>query len=98
MSLLGTGLVDAVVANLGEVEAALRHYQGEPLVIAAPAGIDDAPVLATVPACADVIPVFERAVSQLTANERKAIRTAWLPNQPRHPPSASPCAGWCRPR
>ncbi len=90
LSLLGTGLVDAVVANLGEVEAALRHYQGEPLVIAAPAGIDDAPVLATVPACADVIPVFERAVSQLTANEREAIRTAWLPNQPRHPPSASP--------
>lgn len=90
LSLLGTGLVDAVVANLGEVEAALRHYRGEPLVIAAPAGIDDAPVLATVPACADVIPVFERAVSQLTANEREAIRTSWLPNQPRHPPSASP--------
>lgn len=87
-----------MVANLGEVEAALRHYQGEPLVIAAPAGIDDAPVLATVPACADVIPVFERTVSQLTANEREAIRTSWLPNQPRHPPSASPCAGWCRPR
>ncbi len=90
LSLLGTGLVDAVVANLGEVEAALRSYQGEPLVIAAPTGIDDAPVLATVPACAEVITVFEQAASQLSANEREAIRTAWLPDQPRHPSSASP--------
>jgi two-component system, NarL family, sensor histidine kinase EvgS len=90
LSLLGTGLVDAVVANLAEVESALRRYQGDPLVIAAPAGIDDALVLATVPACAEVVSAFEQAVSQLTDRERRAIRTAWMPDQPRPQGSTSP--------
>ncbi|HEL4236910.1 TPA: response regulator [Stenotrophomonas maltophilia] len=90
LSLLGTGLIDAVIANLGEVEAALRRYQGDRLVIAAPAGFNDALVLATVPACAGVIPDFEHAMSQLTDTQRDAIRTAWLPDRPRNPPSSSP--------
>lgn len=90
LSLLGTGLVDAVIANLGEVEAALRRYQGDPLVVAAPAGIDDALVLATVPACADVISGFDHAVSRLTGTQREAIRAAWLPAVPRNQASSSP--------
>ncbi len=90
LSLLGTGLVDAVVANLGEVESALRRYQGDPLVIAAPAGFDDALVLATVPACAHVVSAFEQAVSQLTDHERGAIRATWLPEQPRRQEATSP--------
>ncbi|HEL3810244.1 TPA: response regulator [Stenotrophomonas maltophilia] len=90
LSLLGTGLVDAVIANLGEVEAALRRYQGDPLVVAAPAGIDDALVLATVPACADVIRGFDHAVSQLSDSQREAIRAAWLPAVPRSQSPSSP--------
>jgi len=90
LPLLGTGLIDAVVANLGEVEAALRRYQGDALLIAAPAGFDDALVLATTPACADVIAGFEQALSQLTDPERDQIRAAWLPDRPRNWPSSSP--------
>lgn len=90
LPLLGTGLIDAVVANLGEVEAALRRYQGDALLIAAPAGFDDALVLATTPACADVIAGFEQALSQLTDPERDRIRAAWLPDRPRNWPSSSP--------
>ncbi|WP_345780346.1 ATP-binding protein [uncultured Stenotrophomonas sp.] len=86
LALLGSGRADAVVATLGEVEAALRRYYGEPLVIAAPAGIDDAPVLATVPACAGAIAAFEQAMSQLPEGRREALRAAWLPPQPRRPP------------
>ncbi len=79
-----------MVANLGEVEAALRRYQGDALLIAAPAGFDDALVLATTPACADVIAGFEQALSQLTDPERDQIRAAWLPDRPRNWPSSSP--------
>ncbi|HEL2980330.1 TPA: response regulator [Stenotrophomonas maltophilia] len=90
LPLLGSGLIDAVVANLGDVEAALRRYQGDALVIAAPAGFDDALVLATLPGCADAIAGFERALSQLTDSERDQIRAAWLPDLPRKPSSSSP--------
>ncbi len=90
LSLLGTGLVDAVIANLGEVEAALRRYRGDSLVVAAPAGIDDALVLAAVPACAGVISAFEHAAAQLTDTQREAIRAAWLPAVPRSQSSPSP--------
>lgn len=90
LSLLGTGMVDAVVANLGEVEAALRRYRGDPLRIAAPAGFDDALVLATRPACAGIIPGFDRAVSRLTDAQRGMIRNAWLPAQARNRSSLSP--------
>lgn len=89
LSLLGTGLVDAVIANLGEVEAALRRYHGDPLVVAAPAGFDDALVLATVPACAAVIDEFEQVVSGLSGAQREAIRAAWLPATPRSRSSPS---------
>ncbi len=89
LSLLGTGLVDAVIANLGEVEAALRRYRGDPLVIAAPAGFDDALVLATVPDCAGVIDEFEQAVSSLSGARRQAMRAAWLPAVPRSQSSLS---------
>ena len=90
LSLLGTGLIDAVIANLGEVEAALRRYRGDSLVVAAPAGIEDALVLAVVPACADVISEFEHAVSQLTDAQHEAIRAAWQPAGPRSQSSPSP--------
>ena len=90
LSLLGTGQIDAVVASLGEVEAALRQYQGDPLVIAAPAGFDDALVLAAVPACAGVVARFDRQMSQLTEEQRKAIRAAWLPDRPRARQAPSP--------
>ncbi len=90
LALLGAGLVDAVIANLGEAEAGLRSYRGTPLVIAAPAGIDDALVLATVPACAGVVSAFDQAISQLSGAEHEAIRNAWLPDQPRPQPPLSP--------
>ncbi len=90
LALLGAGLIDAVIANLGEAEAGLRRYRGTPLVIAAPAGTDDALVLAAVPACADVVNAFDQAISQLSGAEREAIRNAWLPDQPRPQPPPSP--------
>lgn len=83
LSLLRTGLVDAVIANLGAVEAVLRAEPGDPLVIAAPAGFDDALVLGTVPDCAGVIAAFDRYRSEQGNGRRAASRTTWLPDLPR---------------
>ena len=47
-------------------------------------------MLATTPACADVIAGFEQALSQLTDPERDQIRAARLPDRPRNWPSSSP--------
>lgn len=83
LSLLRTGLIDAVIANLGEVEAALRAMPGDPLVIAAPAGFDDALVLAAVPACAGVVAAFDQQLEQRGNAQRAVIDQAWLPHPPR---------------
>lgn len=83
LSLLRAGLVDAVVANLAEVEAALRAEPGDPLVIAAPAGFGDALVLAAVPACAEVVAAFDQQLMQDSDARRASQRSAWLPDLPR---------------
>ncbi|HEL3785596.1 TPA: response regulator [Stenotrophomonas maltophilia] len=83
LSLLRAGLVDAVVANLAEVEAALRAEPGDPLAIAAPAGFGDALVVAAVPACAEVVAAFDRQLMQESEARRASDRSAWLPDLPR---------------
>ncbi|PZT21963.1 hybrid sensor histidine kinase/response regulator [Stenotrophomonas maltophilia] len=89
LSLLRAGLVDAVVANLAEVEAALRAVPGDPLVIAAPAGFGDALVLAAVPACAAVVAAFDRELQREGDARRASVRSAWLPELPRARPAGS---------
>ncbi len=83
LSLLRAGLVDAVVANLAEVEAALRAEPGDAVVIAAPAGFGDALVLAAAPACAEVVAAFDQRLLQEGDARRASNRSAWLPDRPR---------------
>lgn len=83
LSLLRAGLVDAVVANLAELEAALRAEPGDAVVIAAPAGFGDALVLAAVPACAEVVAAFDQRLLQESDARRASSRSAWLPDRPR---------------
>ena len=80
MQLLATGQVEAVVARLVEVEAALRQEFGDLLVIAAPAGFDDALVLAVAPACAEVLARFDRQLRQQSDAQRAAMRATWVPH------------------
>ena len=51
LHLLVASQVDAVVANLVDVDRLLRTDHGDTLQVAAPAGFSDALVLATTPAC-----------------------------------------------
>lgn len=89
LSLLRAGLVDAVIANLAEVEAALRAGPGDPLVIAAPAGFGDALVVAAVPACAGVIAAFDQQLRQEDDAHRASEHSAWRPERPRAQPAGT---------
>ena len=89
LSLLRAGLVDAVIANLAEVEAALRAGPGDPLVIAAPAGFGDALVVAAVPACAGVIAAFDQQLRQEDDAHRASGHSAWRPERPRAQPAGA---------
>ncbi len=71
------------VANLAELEAALRAEPGDAVVIAAPAGFGDALVLAAVPACAEVVAAFDQRLLQESDAHRASSRSAWLPDRPR---------------
>ncbi|HEL3749904.1 TPA: response regulator [Stenotrophomonas maltophilia] len=90
LQLLAIGQVDAVVATLGEVEAALRRPGSDALVIAAPAGFDDAWVLAAAPACAATVAAFDTVLHELDDAQRAALRAAWAPSGARAPPARSP--------
>ncbi|MEG0184120.1 MAG: response regulator [Stenotrophomonas sp.] len=77
LQLLAAGQVEAVVANLVEIEAALRSHPGGALDVAAPAGFSDALVLATAPACADLAVRFNQLQVQMTQAQRDALQANW---------------------
>ncbi|WMJ71156.1 ATP-binding protein [Stenotrophomonas sp. 24(2023)] len=70
---LAGGTVDAVVANLAEVEEGLRLHVGNALVIAAPAGLDAAFVLAVSPACPDLAQTFNALLGSMSLAEHQAL-------------------------
>lgn len=87
---LVTGQVDAVVAALPDVEAGLRRNYGDVLEVAAPAGFSDALVLATVPACTQLITGFEQSLAAMTPHQRDALLQPWtsLPSTSAPAPAA----------
>jgi len=95
LQLLISGQTDAVVGNLVEVEAALRHQPGGALHVAAPAGFSDALVLAALPACAHLVDRFNQLQAAMTEEQREALRAHWVSTSPRrgHVPPVSPLRG-----
>ncbi|MGE6332618.1 ATP-binding protein [Stenotrophomonas sp. NPDC077659] len=91
LHLLRVAQVDAVVANLVDVDRLLQQAQGDALQIAAPAGYSDALVLATTPACQRWLPLLDRPLASLSlpqaahgeaeatwANASKPVWLRWL--------------------
>lgn len=66
LRLLAASQVDAVVANLVDVDRLLQQAHGDALQVAAPAGFSDALVLATAPACQRWLAVLDLHLAALT--------------------------------
>ncbi len=80
IELLVEGRVDAVVGNLAEASAALRHY-GDVLQVAAPAGFSDALVLATVPECATRLARYTPLLHDVSQAPPARALAKWMPLQ-----------------
>lgn len=73
LGLLAAGTVDAVVANLAEVEEGLRRQADDALVVAAPAGLDATFVLAALPACQELVHAFNTLLQDMSVAEHQRL-------------------------
>ena len=93
LRLLVASQVDAVVANLVDVERLLREGNDNALQVAAPAGFDDALVLATTPACRHWLAVFDPQLAPLSSVRGIALAT---PGKPASKPADATMPPWLR--
>lgn len=78
LAMLADGRVDAFVGTLPAIDPLIRNRYPAELRVAGPAGLDREMAIGVTPDYADLLPLLDRTLAEISTRDKQAIRGRWL--------------------